>query len=298
MITEHGNTEEAPEGRVASLYWSPTGTTRRVATRLASTLALHAGLHRAADVDCTGTAAGLHRAEAAPFDAHDVVVVAVPVYAGRVPNVLLSYLRSLQGHGAIAVAVVVYGNRHYDDALVELVDLLNGACFNVVAGATFIGEHSFSKVLAAGRPDEADLVLADEYAMAIAKTISKTNSRHAANDTGQGCAIKGSLPIPGSRPYRPYYKPISASGEEVDIRKLVPETTPDCIHCGLCARICPMGSIDPSEPSVMRGICIKCGACVKRCPLGAKTFTDGAYLRHLYELERDCVARKEPELFM
>ena len=34
-----------------------------------------------------------------------------------------------------------------------------------------------------------------------------------------------------------------------------------CIQCGLCAGLCPMGSIDPAHPEEVRGICIKCCAC-------------------------------------
>ena len=82
------------------------------------------------------------------FFRKDIVIVGVPVYAGRVPNVLLKYLNTMSGNGALAIAVVLYGNRNYDDALLELKDILEANGFKVIAGGAFIGEHAFSKTLA------------------------------------------------------------------------------------------------------------------------------------------------------
>ena len=83
----------------------------------------------------------------------------MPVIAGRVPNVLLKFLDTLQGGGALAVPVVLYGNRNFDDALIELRNILQDRGFYAIGAAAFIGEHSFSRILAAGRPDSSDLEL-------------------------------------------------------------------------------------------------------------------------------------------
>ena len=49
----------------------------------------------------------------------------MPVYAGRIPNLLLlKYLTSVKGNDALAVPIVLFGNRNYDDALIELRDIL------------------------------------------------------------------------------------------------------------------------------------------------------------------------------
>lgn len=68
----------------------------------------------------------------------------MPVIAGRVPNVLLKFLDTLQGGGALAVPVVLYGNRNFDDALIELRNILQDRGFYAIGAAAFIGEHSFS----------------------------------------------------------------------------------------------------------------------------------------------------------
>ena len=65
----------------------------------------------------------------------------------------MKFLDTLEGHGAISIPYVCYGNRNYDDALIELGDILTAKGFENIACGAFIAEHSFSRILAAGRPD-------------------------------------------------------------------------------------------------------------------------------------------------
>lgn len=58
------------------------------------------------------------------FREDEAVIVGVPVYGGRVPDVAQKRFRNLHGHGTAAVLVVTYGNRAYEDALLELSDIL------------------------------------------------------------------------------------------------------------------------------------------------------------------------------
>lgn len=269
--------------KITALYFSPTGTTKKVATQIARGLAVNlTGDSSIHTIDFTLPAG---RQQGPAFSGQDVVIAAVPVYAGRVPNVLLPYLNSLSGGGAAAIAVVLYGNRNYDDALVELRDILDARGFKVVAGGAFIGEHSFSKTLGKDRPDAADLAIADRFAVQIAEKLA-----------GEGPIA--SVAVKGNRPYRSYYMPKTPDGEAADIRKVKPKTNDDCIHCCVCVRACPMGSIDSEDVSNVKGICIKCGACIKKCPVQAKYYDDANYLRHKHELEVEFASRREPELFM
>lgn len=213
----------------------------------------------------------------------DIIVIGVPVYAGRVPNVLLKYLNSINGNGASVIAVVVYGNRNFDDALIELTDILNTNGCKVIAGAAFIGEHSFSKTLALNRPDDHDIALARDFANRLSTKITDSfNAR--------------TIEVKGNRPYRKYYMPKNDKDEPVDIRKVAPKTTSDYINCKLYVGICPMDSIDYEDASKLKGICIKCGACIKKCPMQAKYYDDGDYLRHKHELEAEFACRREPEI--
>lgn len=271
---------------VKTFYFSATETTKKIVTGIAGKLAESSGGKAAENVDFTLPDA---RRSPASFTPQDLVIAGVPVYAGRVPNVLLKYLNAIEGNDALAVAVVVYGNRHYDDALVEWRDILESRGFKVIAAGAFIGEHSFSRILGGNRPDQQDMSRVAEFAGLIYQKLSDS----------QKALETISASVPGKKPYRPYYRPKDKDGNPASILKVVPKTSDDCIHCGLCVSLCPVGSIDEDDESRITGICIKCCACIKNCPVEAKYFDDENYLWHKQELEVAFTSRRrEPEWFL
>jgi len=271
--------------KVWAVYFSATGTTKKIVTEIAEDIAEKHGAEFQ-DLDFTLPAA---RTEHLCFAPDDLVIFGTPVIAGRVPNVLLKYLETIEGSGASAVPVVLYGNRDYDDALIELRDILEKGGLHTIAAGAFIGEHSFSTILAEGRPDDTDIAIAKDFAGKVAGKIALiTDSVSLAP-----IFVKG---VP--QPYRGYYQPRDRKGNAVDIRKVKPLTAENCDNCMICADVCPMGSISRDNVSEFIGICIKCGACIKKCPKGAKYYDDTAYLYHQHELEEGLKRRAEPELFL
>lgn len=278
---------------VKSFYFSATGTTEKVVKTLANYTyeALHA-INPQVDLmhhDFTFFQKLDGPLEYSPYD---LVFVGVPVYAGRVPNVLLKTFKRLIGNGALAVPVVLYGNRNYDDALIELSHLLTHQGFTVIAAGAFIGEHAFSKAIATGRPDASDYEKIIEFSHAILKHIQSYRLNGFARDFSLHW-MKGEIP------HRPYYQPLDNEGISFDFKRITPETNlVACTQCMLCADECPTEAISKEDVSQIIGKCIKCCACVKNCPVQAKQFVDQNFMKHRMELEQYCTVRLEPEWFI
>lgn len=207
------------------------------------------------------------------FTADDVLLLGFPVYRGRVPLPLREALQHLQGDNTPVVLIASYGNRAYDDALVEARDILHENGFIVIAAAAFIGKHTYSKKLGVGRPDANDLSIADGFGRQVA---GKINAR-----TLHPAKIKGNVPY----------------CEQKHTLSLIPLTNKNCSRCLVCVEVCPMGAISRDDPASIAQSCIGCSACVEACPSSAKFF-DAAVLDPLANmLETANPFRRETEFF-
>ena len=269
-----------PCTHIVAVYFSPTHTTKTVCETVAKELSLILGI----PWESRSFTLPKERTTPLQFNAQSLVIFGVPVYAGRVPNFLGKYLQQARGNNAMGIPIVVYGNRAYDDALIELRDILEASHIHTIAAATFIGEHSFSRILAKGRPDKQDLNQARHFAQTVASTI-ENNRYHTP------------IPVKGNVPYRPYMVPQKKDGTHKTITKVFPKINDTCINCGICVNVCPMGAIAPDCHSYTH-FCIKCCACVKSCPVHARYYDDETYLFHKKQLEEQYIRRAEPETFI
>lgn len=268
--------------KVKTYYFSPTGGTFLVAKHLTETLGrlLHA------EVEYHSYTLPRERESLPTFDAEDLVLWATPVYAGRIPNKTLDYVKNaIHANGNPSVALVTFGNRAYDNALAELTGLMQDGGMQPVGAAAVVTRHSFSDTLGAGRPDTEDLAALDRFAVAV---VEKVHS-------GDRSVIN----VPGEAHPERYYTPLKTNNAPAGFLKAKPSCNPDrCTRCGKCVELCPMGSITSIDGiPAFDGICIKCQACRRSCPTGAIAFTDPEYLSHVTMIERTFAAPKRLEFF-
>ena len=261
--------------RVSAIYFSPTGTTEEAVTAFISGMGIPFE-----DINLTTPRA--RQIFQRSFTKGELVVIGLPVYGGRLPPYLDDFFSDLDGDMTPTVATVTYGNRAYDDALLELKLRLESRGFAVKAGATFIGEHTFSNKIATGRPNSNDIAVITDMGKKVLASI--------VNNTPGKLAIKGYYPFTAKG-----WEPYSTSPSHTQIT-----TTEDCTLCGTCAEECPWGVINTDDfKTIDYTRCLRCFRCIKVCPVSAKQVTDETFLNFLPEFEARLNANRcEPELFL
>lgn len=214
-----------------------------------------------------------------PVAADHLTVAAMPVYNGRLPDYCTQSLMHLKGNKTPAIAVVVYGNREYDDALLELKTLLEKNGFFVIGAAAFVARHSIFPQVATDRPDANDLALVKEFTRQCAEKL----------DSLSGPEKFVPFDVKGNIPYK-----------EAKSVPMKPSSGESCNLCGTCAQICPVNaiSITETETRTDEELCISCGACITACPHESRMYRGADYEKFKGKFIERFSRRKEPELFL
>ena len=257
-------------------YFSPTGTTRTIVHSIARGI-------KHSTVELIDVTKPDVRSQSLQTSESDLLIVAVPVYLGRVPAIVMDWLSRIQARNTPTVCIVVYGNRAYEDALLELKDTLRRRGCVPIACAAYIGEHSFSSSetpTAAGRPDASDLDHAEAFGRKVAEKLLSAHSNADLLDVA----------TPGNHPYRG-----DAKLWDVDFIAVGDA----CTQCGICADSCPAGAVDTRRSDVIDKVkCITCCACIKNCPQNARTMKPGLVKDAAIRLSRLYGERKQPASFL
>ena len=246
---------------IVEIVFSPTGGTEKVAHLIRS----HWG-ENTVKIDLSDAKTDFSQYV---INGEDQVLIAMPSFGGRAPAVAMERLKQIAGNGAKCTLVCVYGNRAYEDTLVEMEDAAKECGFRVVAAVAAVAEHSILPQYATGRPDETDKAQLADFAAKIAGKDSEITS------------------LPGNRPY----KKNGGAG-------LVPKPTKDCVKCGLCAEKCPVQAIDRASFAADPKLCIGCMRCVKQCPQNARTVNGMMVSAAAMAIKKACSVRKENELYL
>ena len=255
------------------LYFSPTNGTKKIVKAIAESIDSN---YEEFDITLPQ-----NRANNIAFSSDDLVIIGMPTYAGRFPRLLHSYLDKITANNTLGIFITTYGNRDYEDALLEQYDIFTAKGFLGLGAATFITEHSSTSKLATGRPDAEDLKTVSYFGCEIIKRLKTINSVSDLN----------SLTLPGKIPY---------VEKNIPPMPFAPATNEKCVTCGICAKHCPTSAIDFSDCRTINiSKCIKCNSCVKRCPLNAKAITSEPYKNMQNMLITNFAHnKKEPEIFL
>ncbi len=252
---------------VYQIYFSPTGGTKTVADIIGN-----AWTYEKRKIDISAPEEDYSKYL---FKEEDICIVSVPSFGGRVPAAALERIGKMSGGNAKAILVAVYGNRAFEDTLMELRNTLTDKGFQCVAAIAAVAEHSIIHKYGKGRPDAQDKKQLEEFAKNI-RTIMEQEE------------ITDNFYVPGSSTYKEYYG--------VSFK---PKANKKCTSCGVCSAMCPVEAIPKDKPSATdKTKCISCMRCVTVCPNHARGINKIVKSIASRKMKKNCSQRMGNELYI
>lgn len=252
--------------KVNNIYFSPTFSTKKVVETVGNTIS-----DNTFNLDLSNKDEDYSKYE---FSENEICIVGVPSFGGRVPLTARERISKLKGNNTPCIIIATYGNRAYEDTLIELKDILSSEGFKVFAAMSIVCEHSIMNEFAKGRPNEEDINEIKDYAIKIKEKIESNNMEE--------------IEVPGNNLYKKY-----------GAIPMVPKVDKNCIKCGKCADECPVGAIDFNEPDKTdKDKCISCMRCINVCEYNARSLNKVILMAARKKLKKACEGRKENELFI
>lgn len=253
---------------VTAIYFSPTGGTKKNTSSIATALRSD-GNHSVIDIAKYENAKLIEQ-----FGENDFVVFGFPCYSGRVPEVAVERAKGINGNNTPCIITITYGNRDYDDSLLELSDLVSSKGFIVQAAAALVAQHTFGEIQV-GRPDASDEA---ENRKFVEQLLAARRGRFSTAIT---------LPIKGNHPYQ-------GEGKGAGF---TPLTFDSCVQCGKCTEECPVHAVGTDNCTIDTEKCLSCFRCIRICPVGAKNMDTDQYIEFAREFTIQLSARRENEYY-
>lgn len=252
-----------------NVYFSAKGTTEICAEYIGSNLNMEVKSYNWCSDPCK---------TALEIPSEDILLFSMPVYGGFIPQICVHMAENLKGNNSPAVITAVYGNRHYDNALLQMKDILEKQGFQVIAAGAFLAEHSIFPSVGTGRPDDQDKEAMAEFAEKCRELLAKGNFQQYKE-----------IEVPGEPGYD------AASFKGVPLKPVGDKT---CVKCQKCVSVCPQNAIDPDSPRKTDSeLCISCGACISACPVGARNYHGTVYKMAELQFKKKCSEYRYPEAY-
>lgn len=252
-----------------NIYFSAKGTTEMCAECIGTNLRLEMKVYNWCIEPCQAPL---------KISGEDVLLFSMPVYGGFIPEGCANMAERLEGDNTPAIIAAVYGNRHYDNALLQMKDILEKQGFKVIAAGAFLAEHSIFPSVGAGRPDDRDREAMTEFAQKCRQLLMKGNFQQYKE-----------IEVPGEAGYD------AMSFKGVPLK---PNGDKSCIKCLKCVGICPQNAIASDNPCKTDSeLCISCGACIRVCPVGARNYHGVVYKAAKLQFEKKCSEYRSPEMY-
>lgn len=248
--------------KLTAVYFSPTGGTKTVVQAFVN-------FFKDYEISVLDNTLVSQRAKQYTFAADELAVVACPVYAGQLPQVQ-GILQNLRGNGTPCVILACYGNRHYDDTLAQMQNILEHNGFTVIGGAAAVIPHIFTEKLGKDRPNEADKKVLADLAAAMMEKLQHTDFSKAVFPGNPEPEIKAPVPV---------------------AKTFIADR---CTMCGTCINLCPVDALSAENMEGNSDICVSCMRCVKYCRTGARSFANEKIASWL---ESNFAAPREIEIF-
>ena len=245
--------------KVTAVYFSPTGNSRKYAEAAASAISENVEI-----ADVTVMPLELE------FGGDEFVIFSAPVYAGRIPNVTRERFERFKGNGTPCILIATYGNREFDDALLEMADMFTEQGFVIKGAAGVIGRHTYGEIQV-NKPNEDDIEECCQFALKAAESDKKWPE----------------FDIPGNRPYR----------DGMTKGSHHPTCNDACIKCELCVRACPVQAIE-EDCETVTDKCISCFRCIRNCPVGGKEIITETYKKFAADFTEKLKEAKNNNFFL
>lgn len=227
--------------KLTAVYFSPTGGTKMAVQAFTKAFPGY-------ELTLIDNTLATQRAKQYVFTENELAVVACPVHAGQLPQVQ-GILQNLKGSDTPCVILACYGNRHYDDTLAQMQNILEQQGFKVIGGAAVVIPHIFAGI-GQGRPDVHDQEILAEFAAVIEQKLQSGDLTRAEFPGNPAPEIKAPIPV------------AKTFAEE------------RCTMCGACINLCPVEALSVDDMEGDSSICISCMRCVKVCRPGARSFAN------------------------